>query len=101
MQAFALAAAIDWHEARDRGAPMRHVTLLAAGTDGRDGPTDAAGAIIDGGTVRRIAERGRNAKQDLASHRSYHALGAASVLLRTGPTGTNVADLVLGYVPAR
>jgi glycerate 2-kinase len=100
MQAFALAAAIVLHEARERGAPTRAVTLLAGGTDGRDGPTDAAGAIVDAATVRRIAQTGRNAKQELAHHRSYHVLGAAGQLMRTGPTGTNVADLVLGYVPS-
>lgn len=99
MQAFALAAAITLSDARDRGAATRNVTILAAGTDGRDGPTDAAGAIVDAGTVRRIAQLGRNPKQDLQSHRSYHALGAAAQLVRTGPTGTNVADVVLGYLP--
>jgi glycerate 2-kinase len=100
MQAFALAAAIVLHEARERGAPTRAITLLAGGTDGRDGPTDAAGAIVDAATVRRITQAGRNAKQELAHHRSYHVLGAAGQLMRTGPTGTNVADLVLGFVPA-
>ncbi|MCU0649537.1 MAG: DUF4147 domain-containing protein [Gemmatimonadaceae bacterium] len=99
MQAFALSAAIALHEAREQGASTRAITVLAAGTDGRDGPTDAAGAIVDAATVRRIAQLGRHAKQDLAAHRSYHALGAAAQLVRTGPTGTNVADLVLGYVP--
>jgi hydroxypyruvate reductase len=99
MQAFALAAAIVLHEARERGVPTRAVTILAGGTDGRDGPTDAAGATVDAATVRRIAQSGRNAKQELAHHRSYHVLAAAGQLMRTGPTGTNVADLVLGYVP--
>ncbi|MCU0636212.1 MAG: DUF4147 domain-containing protein, partial [Gemmatimonadaceae bacterium] len=101
MQAFALSAAIALHEARERELPTRGVTILAAGTDGRDGPTDAAGALVDAGTLRRITQTGRHAKQDLAAHRSYHALGAAAQLVRTGPTGTNVADLVLGYLPAR
>jgi glycerate 2-kinase len=100
MQAFALAAAIVLHEARERGAPTRGLTILAGGTDGRDGPTDAAGAIVDAATVRRIIQLGRNAKQELAHHRSYHVLGAAGQLMRTGPTGTNVADLVLGFLPA-
>jgi len=70
--------------------------LLAAGTDGRDGPTDAAGAIVDGRTWASIMASGRNADHDLASHDAYHALDAAGVLLRPGPTGTNVMDVVIG-----
>ncbi len=72
------------------------VALLAAGTDGRDGPTDAAGALVDGGTWARITGRGRNPEADLATHDAYHALDAADALLRTGPTGTNVMDVVIG-----
>ncbi len=69
--------------------------LLAAGTDGRDGPTDAAGAIVDGTTWRRIREAGRNPARDLAQHDSHLSLDAAGALLRPGPTGTNVMDLVI------
>ncbi|MGH7582478.1 MAG: glycerate kinase type-2 family protein [Gemmatimonadales bacterium] len=69
--------------------------LLAAGTDGRDGPTDAAGAFADRRTWRRIASSGRDSAADLAAHESYAALDAAGALLRTGPTGTNVSDLAL------
>lgn len=72
------------------------VALLAAGTDGRDGPTDAAGALVDGGTWARITGRGRDPEADLARHDAYHALDAADALLRTGPTGTNVMDVVIG-----
>lgn len=71
-------------------------TLLAAGTDGRDGPTDAAGAIVDGTTWETIARRGRDPARDLAEHNSHPALGAAGALLRTGLTGTNVMDLMIG-----
>jgi glycerate-2-kinase len=74
----------------------RQVTLLAAGTDGRDGPTDAAGAIVDGTTTVRI----QDAEQDLVRHDAYHALDQAGALLRTGPTGTNVRDIVIGRVTA-
>ena len=77
------------------GAPAP-VALLAAGTDGRDGPTDAAGAVVDGGTWAAIAAAGRDPARDLAAHDAYHALDAARALLRTGLTGTNVMDVVVG-----
>jgi hydroxypyruvate reductase len=72
------------------------VTLLAAGTDGRDGPTDAAGAIVDGETWRAVASTGRDPIRDLATHNAYHALNAAGALFRPGLTGTNVMDIVIG-----
>lgn len=92
-QELALAAAGTLHDAGARG-----VTLLAAGTDGRDGPTDAAGAIVDELTWCAVRDAGRNPARDLAEHRSHHALRAAGALLRTGPSGTNVMDLVIGLV---
>lgn len=67
------------------------VMLLAAGTDGRDGPTDAAGALVDGTTWGRIPD----GDAALSRHDSHAALEAAGALLRTGPTGTNVMDLVI------
>jgi len=72
------------------------IALLAAGTDGRDGPTDAAGAIVDGRTWQTIKSSGREPAQDLAEHNSYPALQTAGALLRPGLTGTNVMDLVIG-----
>jgi len=72
------------------------VVLLAAGTDGRDGPTDAAGAIVDGTTWQRITAAGRNPQRDLDDHNSHPALAAADALVRTGPTNTNVMDVVIG-----
>jgi glycerate-2-kinase len=72
--------------------------LLAAGTDGRDGPTDAAGAVVDANTWPLIGAAGRNPEADLAQHDSYSALRAAGALLVTGPTGTNVMDLVIGLM---
>ena len=72
------------------------VALLAAGTDGRDGPTDAAGAIVDGGTWRAVAAAGRDPARDLAAHDAYRALDAAGALLKVGLTGTNVMDVVIG-----
>jgi glycerate 2-kinase len=79
------------------GAPPG-VALLAAGTDGRDGPTDAAGAVVDGQTWSAIARAGRDPARDLAAHDAYHALDADGGLLRTGLTGTNVMDVVIGVV---
>jgi hydroxypyruvate reductase len=78
-----------------RGAPPG-LALLAAGTDGRDGPTDAAGAIVDGRTWDAAAEAGRDPAADLAAHDAYRALDAAGTLLRPGLTGTNVMDVVIG-----
>lgn len=70
--------------------------LLAAGTDGRDGPTDAAGAIVDGKTWDDIAARGRDPANDLARHDAYPALDCVGALLKPGLTGTNVMDVVIG-----
>jgi len=77
------------------GAPPG-IALLAAGTDGRDGPTDAAGAIVDGETWRAAAAAGRDPARDLAGHDAYRALEAAGALLKVGLTGTNVMDVVIG-----
>lgn len=67
--------------------------FLSAGTDGRDGPTDAAGAIVDGDTCARIRAAGGDVAALLANNDSYAALDLAGDLLITGGTGTNVADL--------
>lgn len=72
------------------------VALLAAGTDGRDGPTDAAGAIVDARTWEAAVRAGRDPARDLAAHDAYPALDAAGALLRPGLTGTNVMDVVIG-----
>jgi glycerate 2-kinase len=77
------------------------LALLAAGTDGIDGPTDDAGAVVDGETCGRIAVLGLDADDSLRRADSGTALAAAGALLRTGPTGTNVADLVIGVKRAR
>jgi glycerate 2-kinase len=80
------------------GSPGRGIALLAAGTDGRDGPTDAAGAVVDATTWEAIRRSRRDPDRDLQAHASYDALDAAGALLRTGLTGTNVNDLVLGLI---
>jgi glycerate-2-kinase len=71
------------------------IALLAAGTDGTDGPTDAAGAYADGGTVERGRALGLDARAALAGNDSYRFFDAEGGLLVTGPTRTNVMDLVL------
>ena len=69
--------------------------VLAAGTDGVDGPTDAAGACVDGRTVERALLRGLAPERALDATDSYPLLAATGDLVRTGPTGTNVADVVV------
>jgi hydroxypyruvate reductase len=83
-QEFALAAAIDI-------SGSSNITILSAGTDGTDGPTDAAGAVVDGDTVTDAAA----ANEFLARNDSYHFFEAAGGLITTGPTNTNVADVRL------
>jgi glycerate 2-kinase len=67
--------------------------FLSAGTDGRDGPTEAAGAVVDGETCARIRAAGGDPAALLANNDSHRALDLAGDLLITGGTGTNVADL--------
>ena len=76
-----------------------NAVLLAAGTDGRDGPTDAAGAFVDGETFDRLRAASVDAAAVLARHDVYAALDGIGALFRPGPTGTNVMDLVIGLAP--
>jgi hydroxypyruvate reductase len=69
--------------------------FLSGGTDGRDGPTDAAGGLVDGHTLDRIVKAGGDITALLANNDSYAALKLSDDLLMTGATGTNVADLQL------
>ena len=71
----------------------RDWVFLSGGTDGRDGPTDAAGGVVDAGTLARIAGSGADVDALLADNDSHRALALAGDLLVTGPTGTNVADV--------
>jgi hydroxypyruvate reductase len=75
-------------------------TLLAAGSDGTDGPTDAAGAFADGATISRGAREGKDALTHLDRNDAYAFFDAEGGLLRTGPTGTNVRDLCLAFIGA-
>lgn len=70
--------------------------LLAAGTDGIDGPTDAAGAWVDGGTMAEARRLGLDPAAALAATDAHPVLARLGALVHTGPTGTNVADVVLG-----
>jgi glycerate-2-kinase len=69
------------------------ITLLAAGTDGTDGPTDAAGAMVDGTTAGKAREAGLEPSEYLEGNDSYTFFDRAGGLLKTGPTGTNVMDV--------
>jgi glycerate 2-kinase len=71
------------------------VLLVSIGTDGNDGPTDAAGAVVDGTTLDRAAALGLNPAQYLADNNSYAFFDRLGDLIRTGPTNTNVNDLYL------
>ena len=90
-QEFALAAALEIE-----GLPQ--VVVLSGGTDGTDGPTDAAGAIADGETLQRARKLGLNAEQFLRQNDSYRFFQSLGDLLMTGPTRTNVMDLRLVLV---
>jgi hydroxypyruvate reductase len=87
-QEFALAAAIDI-------AGLEDVVIMSAGTDGSDGPTDAAGAMVDGGTALNAA---LNAPEALVNHDAYPFFRETGDLVITGSTGTNVMDLHLVLV---
>ena len=90
-QELALAAAtvLDGHEG---------VSLFSVGSDGTDGPTDAAGGYADGGTVERIRACGLDARALLNNNDAYTALRASGDLIVTGPTGTNVNDVTVALV---
>src|SRR5579871_716371 len=90
-QELALAAAIGIRGLAD-------VAILSGGTDGTDGPTDAAGAIAEGSTLATAEAAGLHAAQYLAHNDSYHFFEKAGGLIKTGPTGTNVADIQIVLV---
>ncbi len=92
-QEFVLAAIL---ELGDEGP----VTVLSAGTDGIDGPTDSAGAIADSTTLVRAAALGLDARRFLDNNDSYRFFEPLHALLKTGPTGTNVADVRIFLIPA-
>jgi glycerate 2-kinase len=87
-QEFAAAAALEI-------AGLAQVWVVAIGTDGTDGPTDAAGAVVDGDTVARAQRLSVDLKGALKRHNTYPALKRLQQLILTGPTGTNVNDIYL------
>jgi len=93
-QELALAAALEL----ERLQPARSVALLCAGSDGVDGPTDAAGGFADNGSSGRARSRGLDPAAELARNNSYPVLEAAGDLFKSGATRTNVADLFIGLV---
>jgi hydroxypyruvate reductase len=94
-QELALAAALTLHEA---GEAADSISILAAGTDGRDGATDAAGAVVDNSTWRSIVAAGEDPVAALANHASFGALRAANAIIPRRETGTNVTDIVIGLI---
>jgi len=75
-----------------------NITLLAAGTDGSDGPTDAAGAFADSATSARAQAIGADVVAYLADNNACPLLEATGDLYHSGPTGTNVMDMVVAIV---
>ena len=89
-QELALSAAI--------GIEGLNACVFSVGSDGTDGPTDAAGGIVDGDTIQELREKGIDAYTVLYNNDSYHALQKVDGLIITGPTGTNVNDVAVALV---
>jgi len=90
-QEFALALAVEL-------AGVEGWAALAVDTDGTDGPTDAAGGLVSGGTAAAVRAAGIDPAAALDANDAYTALRAGGALLTTGPTGTNVNDLRVALV---
>ena len=71
------------------------VLLFSLGSDGTDGPTDAAGGMVDGKTAERLRALGIRIDEVLRENDAYHALQAVDGLILTGATGTNVNDVAV------
>ena len=79
-------------------AGMANAAVFSVGSDGTDGPTDAAGGYVDGDTAAALAAKGLSVHDVLADNDAYHALQAVDGLIVTGPTGTNVNDVAVALV---
>ncbi len=97
-QEMALSAALHLHEKAKNVSPSRDILITCFATDGNDGPNDAAGAFADLQTVLRARKKGFEASAYLDNNDSYHFFQAIDDLIMTGPTNTNVNDLVLVLV---
>jgi len=80
---------------------LSHVAVFSVGSDGTDGPTDAAGGYADGDTCDTLLAQGVRIDDVLRENDAYHALGKADGLLFTGPTGTNVNDVAVVLIRAK
>lgn len=82
-------------------AGLDNVVIFSVGSDGTDGPTDAAGGLVDGDTAAELAAQGIQIHQVLADNDAYHALQKTDSLILTGPTGTNVNDVAVVLIAPR
>ena len=74
------------------------LTIFSLGSDGTDGPTDAAGGIVDGTTYGKLIKKGLRVSKVLQNNDSYNALKQVNGLIFTGPTGTNVNDVSVALI---
>ncbi len=79
-------------------AGLSNAAVICVGSDGTDGPTDAAGGYADGDTLTSLADRGLSYAAMMENHDAYHALEAVGGLVKTGPTGTNVNDIAVALI---
>lgn len=82
-------------------AGMDNAAVFSVGSDGTDGPTDAAGGYVDGNTCQKLADMGISIYQVLENNDAYHALEKTGGLIITGPTGTNVNDVAVALLRAK
>ena len=75
--------------------------VFSAGSDGTDGPTDAAGGYVDGDSLALLEEKGWDVGAVLADNDAYHTLGSIGDLIMTGPTGTNVHDVAVALITGK
>ncbi len=77
---------------------LDNVLIMSLGSDGTDGPTDAAGGYVDGNTLKMLQNANIDIDEVLEDNDSYHALKAIGALIKTGPTGTNVNDITIALI---
>ena len=97
-QSFALSLANTLHQCMQSAAAKGDdIGVLAAGTDGIDGNTGCAGAVVFASTARQVLQSGYDIEAELAAANAGAVLMATADLLKTGPTNTNVMDLVIAW----